>query len=151
MHVYNMVRCGGAKCACVPGAHAEAHAAQDARAFVRALAGAGSPAVDADGTTVPVPPQGFDHIVMNLPASAIQFLGAAGLRRGALTAAPPAETPASDAFAGAFCAAHWEGRRLPLVHCYSFLRGGETVDDVRKARRAPCVVGVTVLTRRVCA
>ncbi len=49
---------------------------QDARAFVRALAGGGEPAAaDAPAHAVPVLEGGFDHIVMNLPASAVLFLG----------------------------------------------------------------------------
>jgi hypothetical protein len=51
---------------------------QDARTFVRALAGAAADADDGAGAqSVCAPEHGFDHIVMNLPASAIQFLGAA--------------------------------------------------------------------------
>lgn len=46
----------------------------------------------------------FDHVIMNLPASAIEFL---------------------DAFYGAFDRAAWEGH-LPLVHCYCFQRKDET-------------------------
>jgi tRNA G37 N-methylase Trm5 len=49
---------------------------QDARAFVRALAGGGEPAAaDTPAHAVPVLEGGFDHIVMNLPASAVLFLG----------------------------------------------------------------------------
>ena len=46
----------------------------------------------------------FDHAIMNLPASAIEFL---------------------DAFRGAFDRVAWEGQ-LPLVHCYCFQRKDET-------------------------
>lgn len=46
----------------------------------------------------------FHHIVMNLPASAVEFL---------------------DALNGAFEPALWEGRELPLVHVYTFAKGEE--------------------------
>ncbi|CAI6012804.1 unnamed protein product [Closterium sp. NIES-65] len=49
-----------------------------------------------------------DHVVMNLPASAITFL---------------------DSFRGAFSRAHWEGP-LPLVHTYCFHRSGHTAEAV---------------------
>ncbi|XP_047308944.1 tRNA (guanine(37)-N1)-methyltransferase 2 [Impatiens glandulifera] len=45
-----------------------------------------------------------DHIVMNLPASALQFL---------------------DAFRGLIQRKHWKGP-LPLIHCYCFMRSNET-------------------------
>ena len=70
---------------------------------------------------------------MNLPASAVQFLGAAPLWRATFISESLYRLFA-DAFAGAFTAPHWEGRSLPLVHCYSFLRVGETEDDVQKVR-----------------
>lgn len=82
----------------------------DARAFLRALAGAGA----APG----VAPAPFDVVVMNLPASAVEFL---------------------DAFAGAFGHPQWAGRPLPRVHCYAFLRDSETQDDLR--RRAERALG----------
>ncbi|XVF88485.1 hypothetical protein PTKIN_Ptkin19aG0055100 [Pterospermum kingtungense] len=45
-----------------------------------------------------------DHVIMNLPASALQFL---------------------DAFRGAISRKCWKGP-LPLVHCYCFIRANET-------------------------
>ena len=49
-------------------------------------------------------PARFDHAIMNLPASAIEFL---------------------DAFHGAFDRGAWKGD-LPMIHCYCFQRKDET-------------------------
>jgi tRNA G37 N-methylase Trm5 len=92
--------------------------AQDARVFVRALAGVPAPGLG-------VVARSFDHIVMNLPASAVEFL---------------------DALAGAFVGGPWAGRALPLVHCYAFLRDSETEDGLRQVP-APRCVRRSVLTR----
>ncbi|KAK4479252.1 hypothetical protein RD792_014763, partial [Penstemon davidsonii] len=46
----------------------------------------------------------FDHVIMNLPASALQFL---------------------DAFRGLIDKSTWKGS-LPLIHCYCFMRSTET-------------------------
>ncbi|OMO80797.1 tRNA transferase Trm5/Tyw2 [Corchorus capsularis] len=46
----------------------------------------------------------IDHVIMNLPASAIEFL---------------------DAFRGIISRKYWKGP-LPLVHCYCFIRASET-------------------------
>ncbi|CAA0841195.1 tRNA (guanine(37)-N1)-methyltransferase 1 [Striga hermonthica] len=46
----------------------------------------------------------IDHVIMNLPASALQFL---------------------DAFRGLIHTKHWKGS-LPWIHCYCFMRSNET-------------------------
>lgn len=74
--------------------------------------------VEGSGGVVPphggvVPPHGgvvFQHLVMNLPASAVTFL---------------------DALRGAFPRDTWrEEQALPLVHVYTFMKGKETQADV---------------------
>ena len=50
------------------------------------------------------PAAAFDHAIMNLPASAIEFL---------------------DAFHGAFSTSNWKGA-MPFVHCYCFQRKDES-------------------------
>eukprot|EP00741_Cyanophora_paradoxa_P006397 tig00001001_g6201.t1 len=81
----------------------------DARAFLRAMA-AGE---------LPCGAIHFEHIVMNLPASAIEFL---------------------DSMRGAFLKqrAFWEGRPLPRVHVYAFTRALDAPkeDLVKRAEAA---------------
>lgn len=50
----------------------------------------------------------LDHVIMNLPASALQFL---------------------DAFRGRILKKHWKGP-LPLIHCYCFIRANETQEFI---------------------
>ncbi|VFQ67632.1 unnamed protein product [Cuscuta campestris] len=49
-----------------------------------------------------------DHVIMNLPASALQFL---------------------DAFRGLIERKHWKGS-LPWIHCYCFMRSTETTEYI---------------------
>ncbi|KAA6423720.1 MAG: tRNA (guanine(37)-N1)-methyltransferase [Trebouxia sp. A1-2] len=69
------------------------------------------PSGAADASLQPALTAAFDHAIMNLPASAIEFL---------------------DAFHGAFDSrAHVEAQ-LPLVHCYCFQRKDESHADVQQ-------------------
>jgi len=58
----------------------------------------------------PKPWEHFDHIVMNLPASALEFL---------------------DVLNGLLCKERWKGN-MPRVHCYCFMRSNETQADIMK-------------------
>jgi len=50
----------------------------------------------------------FDHVVMNLPASALEFL---------------------DVFQGLFSRSYWKGP-MPWIHCYCFMRSNETEEMI---------------------
>ena len=54
----------------------------------------------------------FHHAIMNLPASAVEFL---------------------DAFQGSFNTKLWHGQKLPLVHVYTFARSCDT-DEGKSAQ-----------------
>ncbi|CAJ1944362.1 unnamed protein product [Sphenostylis stenocarpa] len=59
----------------------------------------------------------IDHIIMNLPASAVQFLGNLS------------GTPLVDVFRGLIQKKYWKGC-LPLIHCYCFIRATETPETI---------------------
>ncbi|CAN6898255.1 unnamed protein product [Brassica oleracea] len=61
-------------------------------------------------TLLPIakPWEHIDHVIMNLPASALQFL---------------------DAFSKVIQRKYWKGP-LPLIHCYCFIRASETTESI---------------------
>ncbi|KAF6261234.1 Met-10+ like-protein-domain-containing protein [Scenedesmus sp. NREL 46B-D3] len=90
----------------------------DGRQFVRLLlATPGGPVPAAIPPGFRPPPGGvlFQHAVMNLPASAVEFL---------------------DAFRGAFDPASWAGRQLPLVHVYTFMKSETEADVITRVEAA---------------
>ena len=83
----------------------------DGRSFLRDLIGGARPGTAAAAAGLPDAGVKFDRVIMNLPATALEFL---------------------DAFWGAFTprAEEWTNRTLPLVHCYCFAQTAETDGDV---------------------
>jgi tRNA (guanine37-N1)-methyltransferase len=66
----------------------------------------------------------FHHIVMNLPAAAVEFL---------------------DALHGSFCPQLWQGQHLPLVHVYTFAKGEEELAGGRSWGCYCCVLWLHLL------
>ncbi|RRT82315.1 hypothetical protein BHM03_00020181 [Ensete ventricosum] len=70
--------------------------------------------------TVARPWEHVDHVIMNLPASALEFLGELMV------------DDQTDVFKGLIQREHWRGS-LPWIHCYCFIRSTETKGSILSA------------------
>eukprot|EP00959_Pyramimonas_sp_CCMP1952_P357765 7490614-Pyramimonas_sp.AAC.2 len=108
------------------------------RAFVRHLLGcpnnesAASAGLTNESTPPFTPPVKFQHVVMNLPATAIEFLGKCTFAPDCGHGLTTALCCLHYVFKGAFKPEQWDAQSLPMVHCYLFAKTVETSEDIIK-------------------
>lgn len=73
----------------------------------------------------------FDHFIMNLPATAIEFLGKNAVHDGN-NPTRPLNTLPLDAFKGIYNGRNISSDRLPMIHCHCFTRSSDPLQDIEQ-------------------
>lgn len=76
----------------------------------------------------------FDHFIMNLPATAIEFLGKCQLQWTLHTSTYLYTSFAIDAFKGIYNGTNISSDRLPMIHVHCFTRSSDPHQDIEQVR-----------------